>query len=488
MQKAPDSQNYTFANLVELFKQGKFTEVLRIAQPMIDQNPNEINLINIFGAAAAISGQFLLAEDYLKRALEIDKGNPELHNNMGNVLLQQKKYHQSVSHFKQAVEARPDNCKFYSGLGIALMSIDRINDAEKVLKTAVSLEPKNPETHSNMGALFWEKGNIKDSQKSCLRALSFMPDHQKAKLMMIRTFEAHNPDQGVNFPTVLANREIRKINLEKDIKKRLESDNISRILEQADNILAQYDPTLDYPESQTYRRNQTRLNCHRHEQIFHEHNIIPKFCFGCFKVQIEPRTVVELIKLFLLFDWIALEGNNSRKCIVELRDGVSGFYKALIFCSSLDEAKLIQNTISTYVTDLIDPNVPCLIKRGCSEFSISYPKYGRVDNAVTDGLMVYPDEWESIENNHDDQYQSDRSPFGLPTLRGFSLSDFLIIKNWIGYATGIGDTSVDVLSIKQIGSNRLLKAAEKRRSKLMPTSRSAGIKSSGYNIKPINIS
>ena len=144
---------------------------------------------------------------------------------------------------------------------------------------------------------------------------------------MIRTFEAHNPDRGVNFPTVLANREIRKINLEKDIKKRLESDNISRILEQADDILVQYDPTLDYPESQTYRRNRTRLNCHRHERIFHEHNIIPKFCFGCFKVQIEPRTVVELIKLFLLFDWIALEANNSRKCIVELRDGVPGFIK-----------------------------------------------------------------------------------------------------------------------------------------------------------------
>ena len=213
MEKAISSNDDTFANLVKLFKQGKFMEVLEIAQPMIDQNPNEINLLNIFGSAAAISGQLLLAEDYLKRALEIDKCNPELHNNMGNVLLQQKKYHQSVSHFKQAVEAQPGNCKFYSGLGIALMSIDRINDAEKVLKTAVSLEPKNPETHSNMGALFWEKGNIKDSQKSCLRALSFMPDHQKAKLMMIRTFEAHNPDQGVNFPTVFANREIRKIDL-----------------------------------------------------------------------------------------------------------------------------------------------------------------------------------------------------------------------------------------------------------------------------------
>ena len=222
---------------------------------------------------------------------------------MGNVLLQQKKYYQCVSHFQQAVQAQPGNCKFYIGLGIALMSIDRINDAEKVFKTAVSLEPKNPETHINMGALFWEKGSIEDSQKSCITALSLMPDHQKAKAMMVRNFEAHNPDQRVDFPTAVANREIRNINLEIDIKKRLENDNIAKILEQADNILAQYDPKVEYPESQTYRCNQTRLNCHRHEQIFHEHNVIPEFCFGCFKVQIEPRTVVELIKLFLLFDW-----------------------------------------------------------------------------------------------------------------------------------------------------------------------------------------
>lgn len=488
MKKTLSSKNQTFANLVELFKQGKFMEVLRIAQPIIDQNPNEINLINIFSAAAAITGQLQLAEEYLKSALEIDEDNPELQNNMGNVLLQQKKYHQSILHFEQAIQTQPDNCNFYNGLGIALMSVDRTNDAEKVLKTAVSLQPKNPETHSNMGALFWEKGDIKDSQKSCLTALSLMPGHEKAKLMMIRTFEAHNPDQDVDFPTVVANREIRKISLEKDIKKRLENENIVKILELADNIVAQYDPKVDYPETQTYRRNQTRLNCHRHERIFHEHNIIPKFCFGCFKVQIEPRNVVELIKLFLLFDWIDLEANNSRKCIVELRDNIPGFYKALIFCSSLDEARLIQSTMSTYISDLIDSTMPCLIKRGCSEFSIPYPRYGRVENNVTDGLMVYPDAWQSIENDYDDQYQSDRSPFGSPTLKGFSLSDFLIIKNWIGYATGIGDKSVDVLSIKQIGSNRLLKAAAKRCFKLVPTAQFTVTKNSGYNIKPINIS
>ena len=37
--------------------------------------------------------------------------------------------------------------------------------------------------------------------------------------------------------------------------------------------------------------------------IFKEHGIIPEFCFSCFKVQVEPNSVIDLIKLFVVFDY-----------------------------------------------------------------------------------------------------------------------------------------------------------------------------------------
>jgi hypothetical protein len=52
--------------------------------------------------------------------------------------------------------------------------------------------------------------------------------------------------------------------------------------------------------SQVYRRNSTNLNCKRHKNIFNKFNIIPKFCFGCYKVQVEPKSIIELIKLFVI--------------------------------------------------------------------------------------------------------------------------------------------------------------------------------------------
>ena len=72
-------------------------------------------------------------------------------------------------------------------------------------------------------------------------------------------------------------------------------------------------------ETQIFRRNSINLNCERHHKAFNEFNIIPKFCFSCFKVQIEPKNILELFKLFFIFDKLELPKNNTRKCTVELR-------------------------------------------------------------------------------------------------------------------------------------------------------------------------
>lgn len=475
-------------NLVELFQKKQFTEVLKMAGPIIGQSPNDLTALNIFSASAAFTGQFQLAENFLKRGLAIDSGHAELNNNLGNVLLRQEKYAESVEYFEQAIKTQPENSNFYNGLGAALLLLDRIKESEQILKTAMTLEPKNPDVHYTTGAMFWEKGCTQDAQECCLTALSLNPNLEKATALMIRTFESHSPDECIDFPTVIANRKIRKINLGRDIKKRMSENNITKILEHADSILKSHDQRINYPETQAYRRDLTRLNCSRHERIFNVRNVIPKFCFGCFKVQVEPRTVVELIKLFLLFDWIVLKANNTRKCMVELRDGVSGFYKGLIYCSSLEEAESIHSSISTYVSELIDPNVPRSIKRGCSEFSQAYPEYGLRDKKDANSLMDYPNEWEEIENAYDADHYSDRPLQGAPTLKGFSLSDFLIIKNWIGYARGIDDPSVAGFSLQQIGSNRLLEPAAKRKAKLSSARQPKIASYSGYNIKPITIS
>ena len=37
------------------------------------------------------------------------------------------------------------------------------------------------------------------------------------------------------------------------------------------------------------------------------YNIIPENCFGCFKVQIQPKNIIDFLKLYLVFDNLKLK-------------------------------------------------------------------------------------------------------------------------------------------------------------------------------------
>ena len=59
---------------------------------------------------------------------------------------------------------------------------------------------------------------------------------------------------------------------------------------------------FDFHLSQIWRSNTINLGCNRHFEIFDKFKVIPEYCFGCFKVQIELKSIIDLIKLYFVFD------------------------------------------------------------------------------------------------------------------------------------------------------------------------------------------
>ena len=51
------------------------------------------------------------------------------------------------------------------------------------------------------------------------------------------------------------------------------------------------------------------------------------------------------MKLYVVFDNIKLDKDNSRKCMIELRPEVPGNYKGLIFCNSIAETEIVLNQV-----------------------------------------------------------------------------------------------------------------------------------------------
>ena len=199
---------------------------------------------------------------------------------------------------------------------------------------------------------------------------------------------------------------------------------------------------LNFSESQIFRKNSFNLNCERHHKIFNKINIIPNFCFSCYKIQIEPINVVELIKLLLIFDNIKLDNNNWRKCMVELRPNISGIYKGLIFCSSLKEAEKILDKITPILAKYLKYKLS--IKRGCSEFYKSFPNF-KITNQKSKDFMEYPKNWKKMELNENLDINNQKMP---TSLSGLSISDVLIINQWLNYANLIGDQSFNEINLE----------------------------------------
>ena len=178
--------------------------------------------------------------------------------------------------------------------------------------------------------------------------------------------------------------------------------------------------------------------CDRHGTVFNEFNIIPEYCFGCYKVQIEPTTVMELFKLLILFEKLHLPDNNSRKCMVETRLDASGTYKGFVYCRGPEECEKVRNIVSRAVADEISPNISVTTKRGCTEYYAAYPEYHPTQPGIKP--MEYNPDWRVLEEKFDSA-RTYAQPENSKQLTTCPPREVFAMTFWLGYAATIGDTS-----------------------------------------------
>ena len=144
----------------------------------------------------------------------------------------------------------------------------------------------------------------------------------------------------------------------------------------------------------------------------------------------------------LLFYKFEFKENLLMKTMIELRPYISGHYKGLIYCSSLDQAKAVKYFLDIDLRNVFKEETTAKIKRGCSEYSMQFPEYGKMAENFEE-FMSFPKEWTLAEKKFDQEelIKPDEHNQSLPM---FCLSDFYIIQKWIDYAKGLEDQSIKI--------------------------------------------
>ena len=429
---------------IALDKKGNASAAIDSYRQAININPDYAAAYNNMGFSMNFKGDYRAAIDSYKKAVEIKPDYAEAFNNMANTLKDMGNLEAAIEKYGRAIEIRPGYFQAYNNLAGALNDKGDTEAAVEHYKKALKVKPDYAEAYYNMGMALDHQCKLEEAVDSYNKALIINPRYAEAQSNLATLLATYIPKKEISNVIVTVNKQIQSIDISDYSVNIISDDKVVAFYSKSSKYINDSGLKMKIKGDQTYRRNSVNLNCKRHISIFNIHNVIPEFCFGCYKVQVEPRSVIELIKLFFVFDQLELKENNSRKCMIEKRRKIPGFYKGLIYCSSLEQANQISAYLDQVIVKRIGLGLTSKVKRGCSEFPASFPNFKEINNTGPQ-LMSYDDEWKVIEEEYD---KKNFMPIAKrrPNVPGINLSDVLSIQKWIDYARGIGDTSADSIN------------------------------------------
>ena len=270
-------------------------------------------------------GQLEAAHFVYEEILTIDSKNIVALQLYGVLASQVKQFDVAINLLNRALSLSPNYTDALLNRGTVFQELQRFDDAVADFTRVILLKPNYVEAYFNRGNALRDLGQFEKALKDYEKALTMRPNYTDVIANTLELLTLFDPEDSYRHPLLLANKAVRKLSIRPQKNNFLSDDHILTLIDTTTDILRSLDRNIEIENTQIYRRNKVSLNCERHKSIFDQHNIIPKFCFGCFKVQIEPKTLLDFMKLFIIFDWLKLERNNTRKCIIELRPKINGF-------------------------------------------------------------------------------------------------------------------------------------------------------------------
>ena len=162
--------------LVTLFAQGRYADVIPIAEIMTLKFPLHGFAWKVLGAAFNQLGKNEEALASMQKATELLPDDVEARKNLGIILKELGRTSEAESAFRDALRINPEIAEIHNNLGIILLETGRMKDAEASCRRALQIRPEFSEACNNLGITLMESGRLDEAEISCRRAIEIQPD------------------------------------------------------------------------------------------------------------------------------------------------------------------------------------------------------------------------------------------------------------------------------------------------------------------------
>lgn len=88
-----------------------------------------------------------------RKAIELAPRDPDLHFNLGNVLVQTERYEEAEEALRRSLRLDPGSPRAHLNLGVLLLNRFEVSEAEQHLRWAVRLDPRLPKPYLHLGRI-----------------------------------------------------------------------------------------------------------------------------------------------------------------------------------------------------------------------------------------------------------------------------------------------------------------------------------------------
>ena len=283
-----------------------------------------------------------------------DNNNPILYNLLGNIYFKKKLLKKSIENFVKAIDIDNEYAEVYFNIGNILHKSGNFKKAQDYLINANKYKLNYTQALYILGENYFYQGMYKEALTNFNNILNFQPYHHDSffRVLQILSFydeykkldnkskdlnnanlkigtniydnvnlkfgdpEKISDHQDLNY-IFKTDKNIKKLDIKIEPDKSFDFNIFKKKFDMLVSLLPQDLLNHSSLNTQIIKSNENDLNCERHFSVFNQYNIIPKKCFSCFKIQIEPKNVLELIQLSFIFNNLTLKNNNLRKCYIE---------------------------------------------------------------------------------------------------------------------------------------------------------------------------
>ncbi|MFE3836879.1 tetratricopeptide repeat protein [Pseudogemmobacter sonorensis] len=122
---------------------GDHEEAARLFELAAARDPNSVTALIGLGKSYTALSQYNRAQNALYRARELNRRNPEVHNQLGNLALQEMHPKTAIEHFDEALRLDRNNLVALTGKAVSLDYLSRHAEAQEVYRRALQTWPTN---------------------------------------------------------------------------------------------------------------------------------------------------------------------------------------------------------------------------------------------------------------------------------------------------------------------------------------------------------